>query len=98
MWQLYQGAMAIVHACGIPDLLITLTCNPQWPEILSALLAGQMAQDRPDVVSRVFKLKLKAVIHDLTELNIFSKAVTHRKGVFLMHTSLLFLTEIATLI
>ena len=69
--------MAIVRACGTPDLFVTITCNPRWAEILAALLNGQTAQDRPDLVSRVFNLKLKAVMHDLTELNIFGKAVAN---------------------
>ncbi|TKR70673.1 hypothetical protein L596_022667 [Steinernema carpocapsae] len=32
--QAYQDAMAIVTEFGAPDLFITFTCNPKWPEIL----------------------------------------------------------------
>ena len=67
MWQLYQDAMAIVRCCGKPDLFITMTCNPLWPEIIAELLPGQTAQDRPELVARVFKLKLNALLHDLTK-------------------------------
>ena len=35
MYQLYLDAMAIVSALGKPDLFITFTCNPKWPEIQS---------------------------------------------------------------
>jgi len=77
MWQLYHDAMAIVRARGKPDLFITMTCNPHWPEILAALLPGQTAQDRPDLVARMFKLKLKALLHDIIGLNVFGKAVAH---------------------
>ena len=33
MQQLYQDAMSIVRRFGKPDLFITFTCNPNWPEI-----------------------------------------------------------------
>nr|XP_049460965.1 uncharacterized protein LOC120947674 [Anopheles coluzzii] len=62
----YQDAMAIVRALGKPDLFITVTCNPKWPEITQCLLPRQQAPDRPDVIVRVFRLKLKAILNDLT--------------------------------
>ena len=30
--QQYRNAMAIVRAFGKPDLFITFTCNPKWPD------------------------------------------------------------------
>ena len=33
MVQNYQDAMAICRSAGYPDLFITFTCNPKWPEI-----------------------------------------------------------------
>ncbi len=33
MMQAYQDAMAIVRSLGIPDVFLTFTCNPSWPEI-----------------------------------------------------------------
>src|SRR6266487_3678885 len=33
MHKLYQDGMAIVRTYGKPDLFITITCNPNWPEI-----------------------------------------------------------------
>jgi hypothetical protein len=65
MWQLYHDAMAIVRWSGNPDLFITMTCNPHWKEITEALLPGQTAQDRPDLVARVFNLKLEALLKDI---------------------------------
>src|SRR5438045_9343954 len=75
MWQLYQDAMAIVRFCGKLDLFITMTCNPFWPEITAELLPSQTAQDCPELVSRVFKLKLNALLHDLTKKKVFDTAV-----------------------
>jgi hypothetical protein len=54
MKQNYQDAMAIVAHEGTPSLFITMTCNPEWPEIQSELLPGQKWPDRPDLVARVF--------------------------------------------
>ena len=42
---------------GHPDLLITTTTNPDWPEIKDNLLPGQDPQDCPDMVAHVFRLK-----------------------------------------
>jgi hypothetical protein len=64
MHMLYQDSMAIVRHFGKPDLFITMTCNPKWPEI-QEVLAGQSAADRPDLTARVFKLKLKALFNDI---------------------------------
>ena len=49
MYQRYQDAMALVQTYGKPDLFITITCNPWWPEITSELLPEQTPQDRPDL-------------------------------------------------
>ena len=67
----YRNAMAIVRAFGKPDLFITFTCNPKWPEITRELRPGQTAADRPDLVARVFKMKLDALLTDLWETGIF---------------------------
>jgi hypothetical protein len=73
----FQDATAIVRKHGKPDLFITMTCNPKWPEITAALLPGQTAVDRPDLTCRVFKLKLNELMQDLTKNNIFGASVAH---------------------
>ena len=50
---------------GKPDLFITFTCNPQWKEITDELLEHQTSADHPDLVARVFKLKLHLLLHDI---------------------------------
>ena len=57
MIQLLHDSMAVVRVISQPDLFITVTSNAFWPEIMDSLLSGQTAQDRPDLVARVFKLK-----------------------------------------
>jgi hypothetical protein len=65
MVQNYQDAMAIYRWASCPDAFITFTCNPQWLEIKRELPLGQQPQDRPDLVTRVFKIKLKELINDI---------------------------------
>ena len=71
--QLYQDAMAIVREFGKPDLFITVTCNPKWPEIKKELLPNQKASDRPNLIARVFKLKLEAITNDLFVKEVLGK-------------------------
>ena len=75
MFQHYQDAMAIVRRFGKPDLFITMTCNPNWPEIKEALLPQQTASDRPDIVVRVFMIKMKNLIDQLTRKHILGKVI-----------------------
>ncbi|XP_031124334.1 uncharacterized protein LOC116027048 [Ipomoea triloba] len=65
MIQNYQDAMAICRWIGYPNLFITFTCNPKWPEIQRYVgIRGLRAEDRPDIVARVFKMKLDALIKE----------------------------------
>ena len=71
----FQDAMALVRKYHKPDLFITMTCNPNWPEIQKNLSPGQTPQDRPDLVARVFKLRKDMLIDDLVKDCIFGKVV-----------------------
>jgi hypothetical protein len=53
-----SDSLAIAAAFGSPTFFITMTCNPEWPEIQSQLRPGQNFTDIPIVVVRVFKRKL----------------------------------------
>jgi hypothetical protein len=77
MAECYQDAMAIVRQFGSPDLFVTFTCNPEWPEIKDAILENQIPNDRPDIVARVFRLKLKSLLDDLTKKSVLGKVVAH---------------------
>lgn len=52
----YHDGMAICRQYGAPDLFITFTCDPKWPEIADALAAepGQVAADRLDITTQEF--------------------------------------------
>lgn len=77
MQQRYQDSMAIVRAKGKPDLFITMTCNPRWPEIAQHLLSHQTAQDRPDLCTRVFHAKLHAMLDDLVKKKVLGAITAH---------------------
>ncbi|CAH9102661.1 unnamed protein product [Cuscuta europaea] len=69
-----QDAMAICKRYEYPDLFITITCNLNLPEIHDVDSAsGLVAFDRPDIVCRVFKLKLHHLMADLRKHKVFGK-------------------------
>lgn len=71
MKQSYQDAMTIVRKYGKPDLFITFTCNPGWPEIVNNKGNHAVASDRPELVARVFHAKLKQLMSDITDNRVF---------------------------
>jgi hypothetical protein len=75
MVQNYQDAMAICRWVGCPDAFVTFTCNPQWLELKRVLPLGQQPHDRPDLVTRVFKIKLKELINDIRKKHILGRSI-----------------------
>ncbi|PAV65868.1 hypothetical protein WR25_06991 [Diploscapter pachys] len=73
----YQDSMAIVRRFGKPDLFITFTCNPKWEDIKRNLQPGNTVLDEPDLVSRVFNLKLKELLEDLKKNDYFGKVIAY---------------------
>ncbi|XP_010527539.1 PREDICTED: uncharacterized protein LOC104804874 [Tarenaya hassleriana] len=71
----YQDAMAICRWFGNPDLFITMTANPKWLEIKEHLenSGNTSANDRPDIESRVFKMKLEELLSDIKDGTYFDK-------------------------
>ena len=67
--------MAIGRHYSRPDFFLTFTCNPNWDEITSEIPAGSSAADHPEIVSRVFSLKLKALIDELLNKHVLGKTV-----------------------
>ena len=97
MVQHCQDALALNRHFGGADLFFTMTANPKWPEILAELLPGQDAASRPDIVTRVFQLKKKALLHDILENHVLGHVVARvltiefqKRGLPHMH-SVLFL-------
>ena len=69
----YQDAMSIVRMDGKPDLFITMTANPNWPEIINNLSPGETAQDRPDLIVRAFEMRKNELLKDLTKKHVKKK-------------------------
>ena len=70
MYQLFQDSMAICHYGHKPDIFLTMTANPNWPEIQEALLefddgTCQIAADCPDIAAHIFQQKMKALLDDI---------------------------------
>ncbi|KAF7835662.1 putative diphthine methyl ester synthase [Senna tora] len=68
----FQDAMTICTTAGFPDFFITFTCNPRWLE-LDRLFEGLNCkpEDRPDLMSRIFKIKLNRLMRDITKDMLF---------------------------
>jgi hypothetical protein len=74
MIQNYLDAMAICGWAGYPDLFITFTCNHKWPELVDFLKVYRLKpEDRPDLVSRLFKIKLDHLIKEIKKGDVFGK-------------------------
>ena len=74
MLQNYLDAMSLCKWFGYPDFFITITCNPKWPEVARFLEDTTLnPEDRPDILCRLFKIKLDAMIKDLKDKSILGK-------------------------
>ena len=81
MKNMYLDAMAICRHFGFPDLFITFTCNPKWPELTRFIQKrGLKSDDRSDIICRMFKMKLDCLMHDLTKKNILGKTASCKFG------------------
>ncbi|XP_021974947.1 uncharacterized protein LOC110870055 [Helianthus annuus] len=78
MYKHYQDALAICRVHGNPQYFITFTCNVKWPEIerYMARFPSLKAQDRPDIIARVFQLKVKSIMNFLKTNKPFGDVAT----------------------
>lgn len=67
----YHDAMTIARNLGKGDLFITITANTHWREIRENMPAFLDESSRPDLIVRVFKLKLKSILEEITQGNLF---------------------------
>ncbi|XP_071740091.1 uncharacterized protein [Rutidosis leptorrhynchoides] len=75
--------MALCREFDNPDLFITFTSNLRWPEIEEMLsyIEGQRAPDRPEIVARLFKQKLDAMMADIMKAHVFG---TCEAGIYII--------------
>ncbi|GBN87292.1 hypothetical protein AVEN_145953-1 [Araneus ventricosus] len=69
------NAMSIFAKYDAPDLFITFTANPKWPEIMENLRPSEHTTNRPDLLARVFNLKLISLMADPTVHGALGKSV-----------------------
>ncbi|KAI7938897.1 hypothetical protein MJO28_014476 [Puccinia striiformis f. sp. tritici] len=77
MQQLYQDAMALVRKYRPPSLFITMTANPNWPEITNYIPEEGESIDHPTLVVRVFYQKVVALIEEVVEMQRFGKCLSY---------------------
>ncbi|KAH1127014.1 hypothetical protein GYH30_015842 [Glycine max] len=76
MDRLYFDGIAICSHVGFPNLFITFTCNPNWPEIHKLLTPLNLTPiDRPEIISRIFKLKYEQMLSYITKNHLLGKVV-----------------------
>lgn len=77
LYQNYLDCVALCGKYGCPDLFITFTSNPLWSEVTEALarIPGQHPSDRPDIVNRVFHMKLDIFMDDIVKAKFFGPII-----------------------
>ena len=73
----YQNVMAMVRKYGKPDLFLTFTCNSNWKVIVDNLCPGDKALYRNDLIARVFRLKLNALLKDINVKKVLGVPIGH---------------------
>jgi hypothetical protein len=71
----YLNALNAVNKLGAASYFVTMTTNPRCKEILDCLGENETAQDRPDIVARVFKMKYDALLDDMVKKNVLGRCI-----------------------
>lgn len=77
MYQRYQDAMTLVQTYGKPNLMLTMTCNPNWKEIKEQLVPGQSPQHRPDLITRIFRSKFEELKKDFVDRGVLGRVCSY---------------------
>ncbi|GBM31854.1 hypothetical protein AVEN_56947-1 [Araneus ventricosus] len=72
-----EDSMSIFGKYGASYLFITFTANPKWPEITENLRPSEHTTGLPDLLARVYNLKLKSLMDDLTVHGALGKSISH---------------------
>nr|GMD12781.1 Hydroxyproline O-galactosyltransferase GALT2 [Ipomoea batatas] len=73
----YMDAMSLVQNFGKHDMFLTMTCNPNWPEIKGLLQYNDDAQNMPDLIARVFHAKMQELKNDITKKQFFGEIAAY---------------------
>lgn len=68
-----MNAIALLQNFDKPDIFIIMTCNSSWSEIKDHLLLTDEAQNRPNLVSRMLRAKIKELKTNILKRNILKR-------------------------
>ncbi|XP_031358919.1 uncharacterized protein LOC116182523 [Photinus pyralis] len=71
--QYFHDSMAMFQRIGRPTFMITTTSNPTWKEVKNSMMKNQNVVDRPDVLCRVFAIKINMMRDLIEKKHIFGK-------------------------
>lgn len=77
MVQRFQDAMTLHFTFGNPDIFLTMTFNPNCREMKENLLPGQQPNDRPELCTRIFWIKVKALLEITIKQNYFGEVAAY---------------------
>ena len=72
-----QDALQYCRDFKLPHLFITKTANPDWPEIVRELRPGMKANQRHDIVARVFRQKVEKIKDLLYTVGVYGRRVAN---------------------
>ena len=80
----FDDAIALVHRFKNPAMFITMTATEKWPEVQRELHQNidgvefkQDWVDRPDLLARAFRIRVKELLNDIMKRKIFGNAVAY---------------------
>ncbi|KAK3911657.1 Retrovirus-related Pol polyprotein from type-1 retrotransposable element R2 [Frankliniella fusca] len=77
----YIDAVCIASKYGAPDLFMTMTSNPRWPEVVECAASRGLAEHEflhmPDVLVRAYLGRCNALIHDVINKSVFGQVLAY---------------------
>ncbi|XP_022853255.1 uncharacterized protein LOC111374750 [Olea europaea var. sylvestris] len=90
-------AMSLVQRYEKPNVFLTMTCNPNWPEIKHELRHNNEIQNRPNLLVRIFRARLEELKIDLVKRKLLAPIVAYvyviefqKRGLLYAHFLLIF--------
>ena len=74
---LFLDALALPTEYHLPDLFITVTFNPEWPELARMMPSHGNVHDHADVVARVFWFRFMRIMADIVDNAVFGTVLSY---------------------
>ena len=72
-----QNALALIKDLEKSTFFLIFICNLDWSKFEKDFSANVSIENRSNLIARVFQLKLKKLLRDLTERHMFEKMKTY---------------------